>query len=405
MNKVELLAPAGNFEKLKTAIHYGADAVYLGKSAFSLRAMTKSFETDDELKEAITYAHQNNVKAYVTVNIFAHNRDIKDIANHLEFLKEIKPDAIIVSDPGVFLLAKKIAPLIPIHISTQANITNIEAVHFWEKLGASRVNLARELSFKEIQYIREKTSLEIEVFVHGAVCISYSGRCYISAFLTGRSGNHGECTNSCRFKYALMEEKRPGVFFPVIEDDRGTYLMNSKDLCLIEYLPDLIKIGVNSFKIEGRMKGVNYVAGVVHTYRKAIDTYYQKGNYDTATYKKALMAFSSRGYTTGMFLGYEQRDGYNLEGRQDLMTHEVVGVIREVKNGLAVVELKRRLDINSEVYFLSPSVEDFPYKITFMQTLDGENIEFAKGGSYVLINVPDTAREMDIIRIQKSREN
>lgn len=401
MNKPELLAPAGNLEKLKTAIHYGADAVYLGKSEFSLRAMTKGFENDEQLDEAITFAHANNVKVYVTINIFPHNVDLPNIKKHLSLLNELKPDAIILSDPGVFVLTKQLAKDIPIHISTQANVTNLEAVRFWETLGAKRVNLARELSLDEIKQLRQNTQIELEVFVHGGICISYSGRCYISAFLTGRSANKGECTHSCRWNYALMEETREGQFFPVFENERGSYLMNSKDLCLVEHLPELISAGIDSMKIEGRMKGINYVAGVVHTYRKAIDAFCSGKSFDKETYKKELMAFSSRGYTTGMLLGQQDSDGYNLLGRQDMMTHDVIGVIKEVKDGMAYVELKKRLKRGMELYFLSPDIEHQPFLIDEIRTPDGVDVLFANAGSVVVIKAPLQARAFDVIRAKR----
>lgn len=401
MNKPELLAPAGNLEKLKTAIHYGADAVYLGKTALSLRAMTKGFENDSEIEEAVSFAHKNNVKVYVTINIFPHNADIDNIKKHLAVLSEIQPDAIILSDPGVFLLAKETARDIPIHISTQANVTNFEAIRFWESLGAKRVNLAREVSLEEIKFIRQKTQIELEVFVHGGICISYSGRCYISAFLTGRSANKGECTHSCRWNYSLMEETRPGQFFPVFENERGSHLMNSKDLCLVEYLPDLISAGIDSFKIEGRMKGINYVAGVVHTYRKAIDAFCNGDKFEKDVYKKELMVFSSRGYTTGMLLGQQGKDGYNLTGRQDLMTQNVIGVIKQIDSGFAYLELKKRLSRGMELFFLSPNIEHLPFLIDEIKTVDGEEVSSANAGSIVVIKAPKEARVLDIVRANR----
>src|SRR5271169_5765318 len=286
VKKPELLAPAGDFEKMKTAIHYGADAVYLGDSRFSLRGkagnfgsgaggVTEKSETlrgGADLRAAVSYARGKGVRAYVTANIFPHNKDLPHIEEHIEHLRDISPDAVIVSDPGIFALFKKMAPAIPLHVSTQANITNAAAARFWEDCGAKRLVLSRELSLEEIGEIRKKVSIELEVFVHGSICISYSGRCYISSFLAHRGANTGECTNSCRWNYALLEEKRPGEYFPVFEDSRGTYLMSSKDLCMLPHLHLLIDAGVDSFKIEGRMKGINYVAGVVKVYREAIDS-------------------------------------------------------------------------------------------------------------------------------------
>lgn len=401
MKRPELLAPAGTLEKLKTAIHYGADAVYLGKKSFSLRAMSEGFKDDTEIADAISYAHSKNVKAYITVNIITHNRELSEIKKHISFLKEIKPDGIILSDLGVFGIVKELAPELPVHISTQANTTNIEAIKFWQKLGAKRVNLARELSLEEIKEISPLANIELEVFVHGAVCISYSGRCYISSFLTGRSANSGECTNSCRWNYALMEEKREGLYFPVFQDEKGSYLMNSKDLCLIEHMPDLIKCGIDSFKIEGRMKGVNYVAGVVNTYRKAIDSVLKGEEFDSKKHLKELFAFSSRGYTTGMLMGNQTYDGYNYEGRQDMMTQDVIGIIREKKSRQALVELKKRIEKGMRIFFLSPGIEDKPFIVENIHTTDFEEVPFANSGAFVFIDVPEQTRELDIIRANK----
>ncbi|MDA8165592.1 MAG: U32 family peptidase, partial [Desulfobacteraceae bacterium] len=266
----ELLAPAGSFEKLVTAIHYGADAVYLGGKQFSLRARATNFD-EAGLREAVAYAHARGVKAYVTVNVFARREDFARLPGYLVFLGEIGADAIIVSDPGILRVASRVVPGLAIHLSTQANVTNPESARFWREQGVSRLNLARELSLPEIAAIRESLDARIEIFVHGALCISYSGRCLLSHYLTGRSANRGDCAHPCRYRYALVEEKRPGQHFPVEEDDRGTYIMNARDLCLLARLPELLAAGVDSLKIEGRMKGVYYVGGVVRVYRAALD--------------------------------------------------------------------------------------------------------------------------------------
>jgi putative protease len=300
MKTPELLAPAGNFEKLRTALHYGADALYMGLSEFSLRAKADNFRLD-ELEHVSRLIHRSGRKMYITVNIFPHNNDIALIKEHLLSLKSINPDAIIVSDPGVFELAGETIPEIPIHISTQANITNLRSAQFWERLGAKRLVLSRELTIDEIREIRDNVSLELECFVHGAICISYSGRCYISSFLTNRSANRGECTNSCRWNYVLMEESREGKYLPVYENEKGTYVLSSRDLCMIEHLDKLADAGIDSFKIEGRMKGINYVAGVVKTYREAIDSLASRPYKVKKQWLEELSMFSSRGYTTGMF--------------------------------------------------------------------------------------------------------
>ena len=397
MKKPELLAPAGDFEKLRTAIHYGADAVYLGDSRFSLRGKAGNFEPE-ELKEAINYAHTRNKKAYVTANIFPHNADLKEMEEYIEFLKDAMPDAVIVSDPGFFMMFKKSAPEIAIHVSTQANITNSEAARFWESLGAKRLVLSRELTIDEIKGIRYKTAIELEVFVHGSICISYSGRCYISSFLTSRSANRGECTNSCRWNYTLMEEKRQGEHFPVFEDDRGTYIMSSKDLCMIEHLHLLKDAGIDSFKIEGRMKGINYVAGVVKTYREAVDSL---GNGECAInprWLRELSMFSSRGYTTGMFFGKQPDTDYNFDGESYRMSHELVGIILEIKDGIAKVALRNRLDMGDAVEYLSPELEDKLFELESMKDADGMDITTARNENTIFMPVPAGVREGDLIR-------
>lgn len=401
MKKPELLAPAGDFEKLRTAVHYGADAVYLGDSRFSLRGKAGNFEPKG-LKEAIKYAHARNKKVYVTVNIFPHNADLKLFKEYIGFLKDAMPDAVILSDPGFFMMFKNSAPEIAIHISTQANVTNSESARFWENLGAKRLVLSRELTIDEIKEIRNKTNIELEVFVHGSVCISYSGRCYISSFLTSRSANRGECTNSCRWNYTLMEEKRPGEHFPVFEDDRGTYLMSSKDLCMIEHLHLLSDAGIDSFKIEGRMKGINYVAGVVKTYREAADSL-GNGKYAVnPRWLRELSMFSSRGYTTGMFFGKQPDNGYNFDGESYRMSHELVGIVLEIKDSIARVELRNRLDKGDPVEYLSPGLEDKLFKLESMKDAEGMDITTARNENIIFMPVPEGVRSNDLIRRDKN---
>lgn len=403
MKRPELLAPAGDFEKLKIAIHYGADAVYFGDSRFSLRNKAGNFSSE-ELRKAVEYARNHKVRSYITVNIFPHNRDIFEIKEHIEFLKEIRPDGVILSDLGVFSLFKKIAPEIDIHISTQANITNTEAAKFWERLGAKRLVLSRELNIKEISEIRDATSIELEVFVHGSICISYSGRCYISSFLNFRGANRGQCTNSCRWRYYLMEEKRPNEFFPVFEDERGTYLLSSKDLCLIEHLPLLVDVGIDSFKIEGRMKGINYVAGVVKTYREAIDSIEEGRPYIVKKrWLKELSMFSSRGYTTGMLFGKQPDDGYNFDEDDPYrMSHELVGVVVDVKGSSAKISLRNRLNVGDYVEFLTPGLEEKSFKIERMYDMDGFSILSARNEDTITIDVPKDVRPLDLIRRKKT---
>ena len=400
--KPELLAPAGDFEKLVTAVHYGADAVYLGDSRFSLRGKARNF-SPGELRKAVEYAREHKVRVYVTVNIFPHNRDLAGIERHLELLGEIRPDAVILSDPGLFSLFRKRAPHIALHISTQANITNAESARFWEDLGARRLVLSRELTIDEIREIRERTAVELEVFVHGSLCISYSGRCYLSSFLAWRSANRGECTNSCRWSYTLMEEKRPGEHFPVFEDERGTYVMSSKDLCMIGHLPLLADAGINSFKIEGRMKGVNYVAGVVKTYREALDSLGTGAGFAVdPRWSRELSMFSSRGYTTGMFFGPQADADYNFDGESYRMSHELVGVVTGVHEGIATVGLRHRLDAGDLVQFLSPGLEERLFEIRGMKDRDAVEVVSARNGDVVFIPAPDGVRRDDIIRRDRS---
>ncbi|MEE3496615.1 MAG: peptidase U32 family protein, partial [Butyrivibrio sp.] len=307
MRKPELLIPASSLEVLKTAVIFGADAVYIGGDAFGLRAKAKNF-SPEEMKEGIAFAHEHGVKVHVTVNILAHNYDLDGVDAYLHELKEIKPDALIIADPGIFMKARKICPEIDIHVSTQANNTNYETYNFWYDLGAKRVVAARELSLNEIKEIKEKIpeDLEMECFIHGAMCISYSGRCLLSNYFTGRDANHGACTHPCRWKYAVVEEKRPGEYLPVYENDRGTYIFNSKDLCMIEHIPELVNAGVDSCKIEGRMKTALYVATVARTYRKAIDDFFEseeKYRENMPWYKEQISKCTYRQFTTGFYFG------------------------------------------------------------------------------------------------------
>ena len=401
MKKPELLAPAGDFEKLKTAVHYGADAVYLGDSRFSLRGKAGNFGYG-ELRAAVLCAREHGVRSYVTVNIFPHNRDLPAIEEHIEQLNDIAPDAVILSDPGLFALIKKKAPNIPLHISTQANITNVAAARFWEDSGARRLVLSRELSLDEIGEIRQKTSVELEVFVHGSICISYSGRCYISSFLASRGANTGECTNSCRWNYALVEEKRRGEYFPVFEDSRGTYMMSSKDLCMLPHLPLLTGAGIDSFKIEGRMKGINYVAGVVKVYREAIDSIRAGRPYCVKKrWADELAMFSSRGYTTGMFFGKQPDSDYNFDGESYRMSHELVGVVMEVNGGSARIALRNRLDKDDSIEYLAPGLEGICFTVDSMFDEEGAAITSARNEDVITINVPHGVRGNDLIRRKK----
>jgi putative protease len=334
MREIELLIPAGSLEVLKVAVDYGADAVYIGGEAFGLRAKAHNF-TIEEMKEGVAYCHERDVKLYVTANIFAHNDDLEGIRRYFESLKNVGIDALIISDPAVFTIAKEVLPEVDIHISTQANNTNYGIYQFWYRLGATRVVSARELSLREIKEIRANIpeDMEIESFVHGAMCISYSGRCLLSHFLTGRDANRGACTHPCRWKYSVVEETRPGEYFPVEEDDRGTYIFNSKDLCMVHHVPELVEAGIDSFKIEGRMKTALYVATVARTYRKAIDDYlespelYQK---HLEWYKEEIGKCTYRQFTTGFYFGKTDSDSQVYDNNDYVKEYTYIGKVEAV---------------------------------------------------------------------------
>ncbi|WP_218251167.1 peptidase U32 family protein [Candidatus Magnetobacterium casense] len=403
MKRPELLAPAGSFDKLRTAIHYGTDAVYLGLTGFSLRAKGDNFDggqRGEQLKSAVDYAHAHGKKAYVTVNVFLHNADLQSLAEHIDCLREINPDGVIVSDPGAFDAIAEAIPSLPIHISTQANITNWRSARFYERLGAKRLVLARELSINEIKDIRDHVSIELECFVHGAICISYSGRCYISAFLANRSANSGLCTNSCRWNYTLMEEKRPGEHFPVYENDRGTYVMSSRDLCMIEHLDKLHTAGVNSFKLEGRVKGVNYLATVVKVYREAIDALNSGSDYVADDrWLTELSSVSNRGFTTGMYLG-SHPDGHYNHDEQEMYkgSHNILGVVRCTRDGWGEVYLKGKLAVGDSVVFLSPGLERAAIILRQIKDVFGNPIDSAKNEDTVIIPIIEGVKKNDLLK-------
>ena len=380
MKKPELLAPAGNMEKLKMALLYGADAVYLGGKAFGLRAFGGNF-TNEELQEAVDFAHKLGKKIYVTVNIFPHNSDIAKLPAYLTFLNEIKVDAILVADLGVFTLAKEYAPDVELHISTQANNTNWAAVNAWAELGASRVVLAREMSLEEIKEIREKCSVELEMFVHGAMCISYSGRGLMSNYLTGRDANRGSCAQPCRWNYALVEEKRPGQYFPVLEDERGTYIFNSKDMCLLPYLPDVIASGVDSLKIEGRMKSVHYAASVVKAYREAIDSYFAAPEQFEVKkeWVEELDKVSHRAYTTGFYYGRPTEKDQIYGTSSYTQTSDFVGLVLDYdeKTGFATVEQRNNMKVGQEIEIFQPHLAGYRQILQEMYNDEGEAIQVA----------------------------
>ena len=380
MKKPELLAPAGNMEKMKMALLYGADAVYLGGKAFGLRAFGGNF-TNEELQEAVDFAHKLGKKIYITVNIFPHNSDIAKLPAYLTFLNEIKVDAILVADLGVFTLAKEYAPDVELHISTQANNTNWASVNAWAELGASRVVLAREMSLEEVKEIREKCSVELEMFVHGAMCISYSGRCLMSNYLTGRDANRGSCAQPCRWNYALVEEKRPGQYFPVLEDERGTYIFNSKDMCLLPYLPDVIASGVDSLKIEGRMKSVHYAASVVKAYREAIDSYFAAPEQFEVKkeWVEELDKVSHRAYTTGFYYGRPTEKDQIYGTSSYTQTSDFVGLVLDYdeKTGFATVEQRNNMKVGQEIEIFQPHLAGYRQILQEMYNDEGEAIQVA----------------------------
>ncbi|MBP1763747.1 MAG: peptidase [Firmicutes bacterium] len=380
MHKPELLAPAGNPEKLRMALRYGADAVYLGGKDFSLRAFSGNFSLA-EIQEAVIFAHNLNKKVYVTINIFPHNEDLIQLPEYIAALRDIGVDAFIIADLGVFRVARTVAPEIPLHISTQANNTNWASVLGWQEMGAKRVVLARELSLTEIQLIRSKASLELEAFVHGAMCISYSGRCLLSNYLTGRDANRGECAQPCRWKYSLVEETRPNEYLPVLEDERGTYIFNSKDLCLLEHIPELVETGLNSFKIEGRMKSVYYVAVVVKAYRDAIDRYLADPvNYTMQPkWLEEVSKISHREYTTGFYFQKAGPDDQIYGSSSYIQPYDFVGLVKgyNKQTKMALVEQRNRFQVGDEVEIVQPGKDFFQQRITAIINETGEAVAAA----------------------------
>ena len=409
MRDTELLIPAGSLDVLKTAVIYGADAVYLGGEAFGLRAKAKNF-TNEEIKEGIAFAHERGVKVYITANILAHNDDLTGVEQYFEELKDICPDALIISDPGVFAIAKRVLPDMELHVSTQANNTNYGTYLFWHQLGAKRVVSARELSLKEIKEIRAHIpeDMQIESFIHGAMCISYSGRCLLSNFLVGRDANQGACTHPCRWKYSVVEETRPGEYMPVYENERGTYIFNSKDLCMIEHIPELIKAGIDSFKIEGRNKTAYYTACVTGAYRAAVDAYlanperYVMPQFCLDEVNKV----SHREYYTGFYFG-PSADGQHYGDSQYIRDYEVVGMpVCCGADGQAVFALKNRFFRGEELELLQPGREPHVFR--------AENAVNEEGEALALFNVPQMkvqfafpfpVSEYAILRKKKERPN
>ena len=375
MQRIELLAPAGDLEKLKIAIEYGADAVYFGGQMFSLRAGAGGF-TKEDMIEGLEFAHERGKKCYMTLNIFAHNEDIKPLTEYLHSIKELPIDAFLISDPGIMALIKDIIPNAEIHLSTQANMTNYATANFWYNMGLKRLVLARELSLAEIEELMKNIpeDLENEAFVHGAMCISYSGRCLLSNFMADRDSNRGRCAHPCRWKYALQEEKRPGEYYPIEEDERGTYIMNSKDLCMIEHIEDLAKSNIASAKIEGRNKSIFYLAIVIGAYRRAIDAYY-KGRYDDAEKEQCLIELSKashREFTTGFYYEKADEDAQNYKSSSYVREYSFVGMIKgyDEETSMAIVEQRNKMLIGDTVEIFGPDCRAFEQTITEMYDLE-----------------------------------
>jgi U32 family peptidase len=407
MNKIELLAPAGNMEKLKMAIIYGADAVYIGGERFGLRASAGNFDIE-EIKEAVKFIHENGKRLYVTVNIIPHNEDFIGLPEYLKELEEAGVDAIIFSDPGVYMAAKESIPNMELHLSTQANNTNYRSAEFWYKQGVKRIVLARELSFNEISEIAERSpkDLEFEAFVHGAMCMSYSGRCLLSNYMVGRDANKGECAHPCRYKYYLVEERRPGQYMPVEEDERGTYIFNSKDLCMIEYIPDLVKAGITSFKIEGRMKSAYYVASVVRAYRIAIDSYLK----DPENYvfkQEWLEEFSKashREFSTGFYNNKPDSSGQVYDSSAYVRDYAFVGLVLDYDSitGVATVEQRNKMVIGDEIEIIGPHRDMFAQQLEDMWNDEGEKIEAAPHPQMIVkIKMAKPVAKFDILRRER----
>ncbi|MCI7262789.1 MAG: U32 family peptidase [Otoolea sp.] len=404
MRKLELLIPAGSLDVLKTAVIYGADAVYLGGEAFGLRAKAKNF-TNKEIKEGIAFAHARGVKVYITANILAHNGDLPGVEAYFEELKEIRPDALIISDPGVFAIARRVLPDMELHISTQANNTNYGTYLFWYQQGAKRVVSARELSLAEIREIREKIpeDMEIESFIHGAMCISYSGRCLLSNYFVGRDANQGACTHPCRWKYSVMEETRPGEYFPVYENERGTYIFNSKDLCMIEHIPEMIEAGIDSFKIEGRMKTALYVATVARTYRKAIDDYLEspeKYRANLEWYKEEIGKCTYREFTTGFYFGKPTAETQIYDSNTYVKNYTYLGTVEEVReDGCFRIEQKNKFTVGETVEVMKPDGRNLVVTVKAIYDEDGTPVESAPHPKQVLwVDLGVETEMYDIIR-------
>ncbi len=410
MKKPELLVPASSLEVLKVAVIFGADAVYIGGEAFGLRAKAKNFSLED-MEAGIRFAHARQVKVYVTANILAHNGDLAGAREYFMELKRIRPDALIISDPGIFEVAREVCPELEVHISTQANNTNYGTYRFWHKLGAKRVVSARELSLQEIAEIRENIpeELEIETFIHGAMCISYSGRCLLSNYFTGRDANQGACTHPCRWKYAVVEETRPGEYFPVYENDRGTYIFNSKDLCMVGHIPELVKAGIDSFKIEGRMKTALYAATVARTYRKAIDDYFcseETWRANLPWYLEQIRGCTYRQFTTGFFFGRPDENSQIYGESTYAKDYTYLGLVgKRNEEGLYQIEQRNKFSVGEIIEVMKPDGSNIQVAVKKIQDENGNGMESAPHPKQVLyIDLGQPLAEFDILRRQEKEE-
>ena len=402
--KPELLIPAKGPEELKTAVNFGADAVYIGGEVMGLRANARNF-TLDEMRDVIAFAHEHGVKVYVTANIFAHNSDLEEAEKYFRELNEVRPDAVLVADPGMFTLAKENCPNVEIHISTQANNTNYQTALFWHRMGATRIVTARELSLKEIREIRDHIpdDLEIESFIHGAMCISYSGRCLLSNYFTGRDANHGECTHPCRWQYAVAEQTRPGQYMPIEENERGTYIFNSKDLCMIEHIPELVEAGIDSFKIEGRMKTALYVATTARTYRRAIDDYFEspeKYQANMQWYHDEIRKCTMRNFSTGFYFGKPGAESQIYDSNTYVQEYTYLGQVEAVTpEGEAVIHQKNKLSVGDEIEIMKPDFTNEIVKVLAITDPENGPQDSAPHPKQLLnIKLSGTPSALDILR-------
>jgi putative protease len=405
MQLPELLAPAGTLEKLKIAILYGADAVYLGGEAYGMREKAGNF-TLEEMEEGLDFAHERGVKVYVTANIIPHNEDLEGLAEYIKEIDKLGVDGVIVADPGIFAIVKEAAPELEVHISTQANNTNWGSAQFWKSQGAKRIVAARELSLEEIKKIKEKVDIDIEAFVHGAMCISYSGRCLLSNYMNGRDANKGACAHSCRWKYTLMEEKRPGEHYPIYENDRGTFIYNSKDLCMIEYIPELIVAGIDSLKLEGRMKSLHYVATVTNVYRRALDAYAK----DPEDYQfkeewlEELKKISHRNYTTGFYFEKPKGSEQNYDDYGFHRSYDYMGIVRDYlpESQEAVIEVRSKFFQGDVVEIFGPRTDTFSQKLDYIKNEEGEEVPDAPHPHQLItVKVDNPVEEYDLVRREK----